>query len=347
LRKAICKYPTEFDRGNIDARYGYIKNEEYFKKNSEAWGKLRAHISAMTMDDLPSDYKAAQWHFHPLEFVRVMRMCGWLSKDEFAQLLPRAGVNGAISTWTAAKRRLTEKFPYLDLNRVFRKYGFTTANRQTAFLAQAYIETLCLLLVEEGGKGTYTAALPMTQYYAAFYGRGVMQLTWAGTYADYGKYRGFPAHTGAYADTRITATSTHDWAAPTRNEQQVLVRNTRQWFPRFDPDILVRDTYNACDSGAFFWISKHFTGVSNINRLADEGITPELIGRMSILVNGGGNGYNERLQYAAFVARYRFDGVDAATTGTVATTRQRISHGHWVTGGQAITVTVNFTPQRP
>jgi hypothetical protein len=23
LRKAICKYPTEFDRGNIDARYGY------------------------------------------------------------------------------------------------------------------------------------------------------------------------------------------------------------------------------------------------------------------------------------------------------------------------------------
>ena len=107
----------------------------------------------MTMDDLPGDYKAAQWHFHPLEFVRVMRMCGWLSKDEFAQLIPRAGVSGAVSTWTAAKQRLTEFFPYLNFNRVFRKYGLTTANRQTAFLAQAYIETGCLRLVREVGGG--------------------------------------------------------------------------------------------------------------------------------------------------------------------------------------------------
>lgn len=87
--------------------------------------------------------------------------------------------------------------------------------------------------------------------------------------------------------------------------------------------------------------------VSNINRLADEGIGTEQVGRMSILVNGGGNGYNERLQYAAFIQRYRGDGVETVQTGTISATRQAINHGHWMTTGNAFTLNVNYTPQRP
>ena len=94
-------------------------------------------------------------------------------------------------------------------------------------------------------------------------------------------------------------------------------------------------------------MQKHFTGTRNINRLADQGLTTELVGRMSVLVNGGGNGYNERLQYAAFIERYRGDGKETAQTGTVTATRKSISHGHWTTIGNPFTLTVNYTPQRP
>jgi hypothetical protein len=173
-----------------------------------------------------------------------------------------------------------------------------------------------------------------------------MQLTWAGTYADYGKYRGFADHTGTYSDNRISANSQHDWAAPTRDRQNNLVRDRRQWAPRFDPALVATNLFNACDSGAFFWVQKRFTRMSNINRLADRGLTTELVGKMSVLVNGGGNGYNERLQYAAFIERYRGDGTETTRAGTITATRQRINDGQWSTTGNAFTLNVNYTPQR-
>jgi hypothetical protein len=73
---------------------------------------------------------------------------------------------------------------------------------------------------------------------------------------------------------------------------------------------------------------------------------------MSILVNGGGNGYTDRQQYAAFIFRYRSDTTDIEATGTVTVTRQRItqhSHHQAPTWGQAATSTqvqVDYTPQR-
>lgn len=31
------------------------------------------------------------------------------------------------------------------------------------------------------------------------------------------------------------------------------------WGPRFDPDIVAENKYNACDSGGFYWVSKVFS----------------------------------------------------------------------------------------
>lgn len=347
LRRVVCQFPSEWDQGTIAARYGFVRELMAFQEAPEGWAPFKAHLRALSFASLPTDYIAATWRFHPRQFIEHMRGCGWLSLDELAQLLPRAGVLNSVGNWDLAQNRLINRVGYLNLNQVFRKYYLTTVNRQTAFLAQVYIETGCLRLLEEGGSGNPSPAIPMAQYYAAFYGRGLMQLTWAGTYADYGKFRGFANHTGAYSDNRITANSQHDWAAPTRDRQNNPVRDRRQWGPRFDPDIVVTNRFNACDSGAFFWVQKRFTRMSNINRLADQGLTTELIGRMSILVNGGGNGYNERLQYAAFIERYRGDGTENERTGTITATRQRINDGQWTMAGNAFTLNVNYTPQRP
>ncbi|MCX9154795.1 M23 family metallopeptidase [Niveibacterium sp. 24ML] len=356
LDHAICKFPTEWSAATIDARWGWLKTsteENPAPLTDEDFAKFMAHANALCFWDGVAGLPAAPWRFHPARFIEAFRRCGWLSRREITQLVPRAGMPNFAGTWAEAERRVL-RVNSINLNQVFRKYGFVNVRRQTAFLAQAYIETACLSLLEEVGRahqqrrrdGTLYWPQPMMQYYAAFFGRGLMQLTWAGTYADYGKYRAFSDHQGNYSDERMTATSEHDWAAPTRDAHDNLVRNQRRWSPRFDPDIVASDGYIACDSGTFFWVQKRFTGTTNIHRLADAGIDTTHIGRMSILVNGGGNGYNERLQYAAFIERFRGDGTETARTGTITATRQGISHGHW-TEGAAINLNINYTPQRP
>lgn len=346
MRKAICAMPSEWDATSLDTRWRWLK--EKTEENPEPFGdedfiRLKAAYEKYCFPG--KGLFSATYRFHPLAFIETFRKCGWLSRVELAQLIPRTSLANFAGTWDAAARRI-DRVGHINLNRTFQKYGFINPHRQTAFLAQAYIETGCFSLLAEGGAGNFNPRQPMTQYYAAFYGRGLMQLTWACTYANYGNFRAFRNHQGPYADNRITGTSLHDWDGPTRDQHNNLIRDQRQWSPRFDPDIVASDLYNACDSGAFFWVQKHFTGTSNIHRMIDEGLNTTQTGRISILVNGGGNGYNERLQYAAFIDRFRGDGTESAQTGTVTAIRQSISHGRW-TAGAAINLAINYTPQRP
>jgi len=93
-------------------------------------------------------------------------------------------------------------------------------------------------------------------------------------------------------------------------------------------------------------------GASNISRVADNGIDTETIGRISVLVNGGGNGYDDRQQYAAFVLRYRGDTTEAVASKTLTYARQRIVSGphHSPTWGAPTALShvyVDFTAQSP
>jgi hypothetical protein len=111
----------------------------------------------------------------------------------------------------------------------------------------------------------------------------------------------------------------------------------RRWAPRFDPEIIASDSFNACDSGAHYWVSKDTgQGRLNINRAADLGLTTEKIGRVSVLVNGGSYGYAERQAYAAFIKRYLLDDTDTSETQTFS-----VSHR-----GNNYNVYVDFTAQR-
>lgn len=233
------------------------------------------------------------------------------------------------------------------MSKMFRKYGAVTAARKTHFLAQIYIETGLLRTLVEGGRGAPNPAIPKAQYYAAFYGRGYMQLTWASNYEDYGAYRGLTTHAGTYADHRITQVSTHIWSDFNPQTEQPV---RRQWAPRYDPEIVATDEFSSADSGGYYWISKKYRGMSDITRVADMGLEPRAVGFISWLVNGGGNGYAERQGFARYI--YNILGDEPRIKGIQAHLYPRLSPaltGTYPPGNPANTQTirVDYAPQVP
>jgi predicted chitinase len=230
---------------------------------------------------------------------------------------------------------------------MFGKYGAVAASRKVHLLAQIYIETGLLRTMREGGRGAANPALPKAQYYAAFYGRGYMQLTWAFNYDGYGEFRGLANHAGAYADQRITQTSLHVWADFNPATQQPV---RRQWAPRYDPEQVVTDDFTCADSGGYYWISKSYRGTSDITRATDLGLEPRYVGFVSWLVNGGGNGYAERHGFARYV--YNVLGDEPRITGAEAWRYPRLGPqltGTFPPGNPASTQTiqVDHAPQIP
>jgi hypothetical protein len=123
---------------------------------------------------------------------------------------------------------------------------------------------------------------------------------------------------GVYADPRITSTSMHWFGDPRRKHPQTHVITTigtqKPWFPRYDPRIIADSADHACDSAGFFWVYKHHGRVRNINRVADCGLDSSSIGRVSVLVNGGGNGFYERQAFALVASECLHDKVERAST---------------------------------
>jgi predicted chitinase len=284
LARTVCKFPTEWDAATIDARWGWLKTSTPENPNplsNADFELLRAHITALAFWPGGMGIDAHHWHWHPKEFVRHFRKCVWLSVSELAQTLPRR--RPAIMSWASARQRASNKAQ--ALNTLTRKYAGGSTLRLAHLLAQVFIETDLLNTFTEYSQGN---GYP----YGAFYGRGLMQLTWAKNYAAYGGFRQLPNHAAPYADSRVTATSTHVWEAQGSNQR---------WAPRYDPQLIATNDYAAGDSGGFYWVSKSFRGTKNINRVCDLGAEARLVGYASWLVNGGGNGYRERQLYFAYV----------------------------------------------
>jgi predicted chitinase len=343
LSRTVAKFLTDWDYTTFDRRLEWLRNPkpDGFAMNEESYARLKRHshaVSFWTQANLGMD--SAPWHFDPREFIIQFKKCGWLGLEEMTQLIPRRPGN---TSWETARGRL---IPYQhDLNKCFRKYRIFPLERLTQFLAQVYVETGLMSVVSEGnyGKG---------HVYGSFYGRGIMQLTWAGNYAAYGKFRNLsPESAEAYVDAMnpndpITHSSEHEWQPPTTDENNVVHHDKRKWAPRFDPALIVTDTFSACDSGAYFWVTKHFTGMSNINRLVDTGFSTDTVGKTCVLINGGSNGYSERQGYAAYLYRFLSDETDVSVKKTLKFTVYGVSHGRWVSKGQD-SLQVDFTPQRP
>ena len=348
----ICKFATEWDASTIDSRWSWLQTDPQTKMNFSDYARFKAHVTALSFwQQANPGIDGVHWHFQPRQFITHFRQCGWLSLDELTQLMPRKagptqGQTVAIS-WAEAQGRFS---PYAQtLNEMFRKYNLLSAQRQVHFLAQTFIEADMWKTTREYGqghqqkrkhddpngqwhKGDLYWPAPMMEFYTAFYGRGVMQLTWAENYEGYGTYRQYPdvAATYTYTDTRITHTSMHHWSG---SGQPVKV-----WFPRYDPEIVADDAFSVCDSAGYYFVSKYIGQQHiNINRVSDQPFTTQTVGRVSVLVNGGGYGFKERESYAFYIKRFRDD--DTATTATTTFAAQH--------GSTTFNIFVDFTAQRP
>jgi predicted chitinase len=202
LKHLICKFPSEFDQGNFEDRYGYIKDLPYYKDDTsgDSWKALMAHIKALTRTDLPEAYKNAQWHFHPIAFIQHMRKSMWLSEGEFKQLLPSHAVRSVkvkdadgqehprvlwegVTGWDKASTGRTNTLVHrIPLNRTLCKYGLNTPLRMAAFFGNAVQETSWLSSFSENGASN--------KYYTPWHGRGFLQLTNPANYFDYWRFRG-------------------------------------------------------------------------------------------------------------------------------------------------------------
>jgi predicted chitinase len=337
IKRFICKFPTEWTKGDFDTRYGWLRKvAPGGPLTEERYNRLRKHHQELAFweDAALDSIEAKHWHFPPKEFIGIFRRCGWLSTDEISATFPRylfyteSGNPRTAITTNNNIYTLTKEDAYrrvdahsINLNKCTRKYIGHDKKRIAIFLAQVLLETAqwrslggTRRLMHEWGFGQYSSANPATEYYAAFYGRGIMQLTWAGNYKTYGEYRALRNHAGPYverltpATPRITATSRHYSFNP-NDDGELFV-----WSPRYDPDIVGEDSYAACDSGGFYWVSKDFSEGININRVSDRAYAAANIHLINRLVNGGFNGYYERMAYSAYMLRALTDSTDTAST---------------------------------
>lgn len=352
LRGFVCHAPSEWDKSGNEARYGRLNQPDgFFGKRKDfdpdGYANFIKFVEKLQfLDQVPSLSGGKKfWFFHPLAFIRHFRRCGWIGSQELSQIMPAKGwITQTGQRRTPLSKRIlasdvvTRVSPHLsNFNATTRKYLLNfPADRLALFLAQTYIETDHWKTFREYGKGAPNEGIPMAQYYSAFYGRGIMQLTWPENYEAYGKFIFTPQNQGSYeGEGRISQTSVHYWADPTIREKKTykiigIKGVPKVWAPRYNPDLIAKNSHHACDSGGFYWIWKRHGGTRNISRVVDDGFTGVAVDKVNKLVNGGAFGYFERFMFSWYTRNIFTDWIPPTDEIAVETPRK-------------ITVICNFT----
>jgi hydroxyethylthiazole kinase len=286
ISRLVCKFPTEWKKENFSDRFGWLKDGETPIVSNEIYERLKSHYEALAFWEEANleGIDAEHWHFPPKQFVALFRQCGWLSLDEMMQVIPtlRADAPGEVNNATVKTRLTLEGSSsqqgyrpagmHLSLNKMMRKYNFSTSERISALFSQALTETDLLRTTREYGNTDYftrgyegrcnvTIQREVPEWGPGilnlspigncspgdgpkYIGRGVIQMTGRELYSKYGAYRG---------KSFVSGTSHLDVSD-------------------------VAD--NACDSAGYYWIKEDLRdktpagpwvlrGVKNIHREAD------------------------------------------------------------------------------
>jgi len=149
LRRAICKFPSEWDQKDVEKRYGWLETEDFKSTDDDAmgaqkWERFVKHAKAVTFLELPEAFLKADWRFHPREFVGHMRKCGWLSRREMEQIYE----NRADSADNARILRAIKEYQ-VPFNFMTRKYLLNTPSRLPHILGQGATESDFLKSMQE------------------------------------------------------------------------------------------------------------------------------------------------------------------------------------------------------
>ncbi|RYH63479.1 MAG: M23 family metallopeptidase [Alcaligenaceae bacterium] len=205
LKRAICKFPTEWDKGTIVQRYDWLKVDEEFNiSEGKEWDEFKAHAESISFDGLPQDYKDAVWHVHPRTFISHMRQCGWLSRNEMVQLLPMNSLRKDGNSWAWENVTLSGATGLLnetdaaaierrvELNKSLRKYCVTNKIRLACFFGNATQETQWYQKFHENSP----------YWYKPWDGRGFLQLTHADNYIKFWDFRGISVNAATKTSLR-------------------------------------------------------------------------------------------------------------------------------------------------
>ena len=269
LQRAVCRFGTEWLRDTVVERYKFAEEliREGSDNNEQAVDRLKAHVTAMTFDNLPAGYVAADWRLHPREFFLHLRQCGWLSDPEMVQCMPRNSPAGLVPLATARARIGNWG---VGINRMARKYSLDVRLRLNHLLAQVWAETGYLRLTREAGGDSAR--------YAPYIGRGLIQITWQDKYESYNDFAKITANGGANFNLELIATD-HYHAGNSSGFY---------WVSKDFKE--PRDTVHV-----------------NLSRLADDGGDTDSIGKLCLWINGGGNHYDHRHVHFYFIDRVLSD----------------------------------------
>ncbi|MNQ31734.1 Peptidase family M23 [compost metagenome] len=297
LAKTVCKFPTEWAKDEVRKRWAWTRDKgnpymPYPLEDETDFTEMTDFAQKLCFwEELPAEDKARltikHWHFHPREFIKHFRKCGWLSGAEFAQLVPmqalRIGKDKASNTvgslWegipagnASAATNSILRDHRMPLNRMMRKYGINTPIRKTAFFGNAIQETSWIGTLVEGGGSGY--------WYAPWYGRGFLQLTHASNYISYWTWRGrtIPAALKSSLETAQNTEQGKKPAARSKTAMQdanfpALTQDMVNWRIAVQADASLAndaDRYFApSDSAGFYWASLQMAKYADENHLIE------------------------------------------------------------------------------
>jgi len=180
LRHFICKHPSEWDGSNLETRYAALRQPGKPLQGDTAWKDFKEHVEAMTFWARTGLSNNTIWHFHPLQFIRHYRQCGWRSQRELLQLVPqniirKPGSHNSASLGHWESPAIGPASTLLDthateLNNALRKFCIDKPVRQACFFGNAVQETQWFRYLRESNGTQPTLHL-------GWYGRGFLQLT--------------------------------------------------------------------------------------------------------------------------------------------------------------------------